>query len=265
MTHTPKLVPLPWHPAALALLDEVRAGHERAWIVGPKGVGKSYLLKARALATATEPRRLVYTSVGAVRSGTGVLCTVLDAIHGVQPTVNSLLGSVSDRARRRGATYLLQLCADELHLRNVGAVLVDEAPQLATPALIHVTQLVDHCRDRHQHPLGLAFVSTTTELAALQASGELGQRLSTLLPIPPLAPGDVEWVIAQLSPAVSRVLGKARGRRAEAVLLRLIEEVDGRVRPLNDIVQRAERLARAEGRAVTLADVELAIAMQAGR
>ena len=256
-------IPLPWHPAALALLDEVRAGHERAWIVGPKGIGKSSLLKERAAATATEPRRLVYTAVGAVRSGTSVLCTVLDAVHGVQPTVNSLLGSVSDRARRRGATYLLQLCADELHVRNVGAVLVDEAPQLATPALIHVTQLVDHCRDRHGHRLGLAFVSTTTELTALQASGELGQRLSTVLPIPPLAPADVEAVLAQLSPAVSRALGKAGGRRGEALLLRVIEVVDGRVRRLADIVQRAERIARAGGRPVVIADVESALIMQA--
>lgn len=257
------LIPLPWHDGARLLLDEVRAGRERAVLAGAKGLGKSWFVQAQTDAAAGSDRRLIYASLAEVRSGAGALAAVLDAVHASGHPAGRTLYGLSDRARRRGANHLLRLCVDELAARRIGAVALDEAPFLATPALAHVVQLIDHCHLRYQHPLGLLLVTTTLEWRGLRESEELGQRLTTVLHVPPMSTADVQAVLERRSPDLVRVLQKAGVRRRESVTQALIRAVDGSIRRLMHIVDRTEQNAARRGRAVELDDLEHAINVQA--
>lgn len=257
------LIPLPWHDGARLLLDEVRAGRERAVLAGAKGLGKSWFVRAQTDAAAGNDRRLIYASLAEVRSGAGALAAVLDAVYASGHPAGRTLYGLSDRARRRGANHLLGLCVDELAGRHIGAVVLDEAPFLATPALVHVAQLIDHCHLRHQHALGLLLVTTTLDWRGLRESEELGQRLTTVMHVPPLSAVDLEAVLEHRSPDLMRALRKAGVRRREAVTQALIRGVDGSIRRLVHIVDRAEQNAARRGRAVELDDLEHAINLQA--
>lgn len=257
------LIPLPWHDGARLLLEEVRHGRERALLVGAKGLGKSQFVRTHSVSNAERERRLVYASLAEVRSGAGALAAVLDAVHASAHPAGRTLYGVSDRARRRGANHLLSLCVDELAARNVGAVVLDEASFLATPALAHVAQLIDHCAFRHQHALGLLLVTTTLEWRGLQESEELGQRLTTVMHVSPLSVADVEAVLGHRSPELARALQKAGLRRREALMQALVRAVDGAVRRLLQIVERAERDAARRRRPVDLDELERAIGLQA--
>ncbi len=266
MTVTPdsvSLIPLPWHLGAARLLEEVRAGRESALWVGPKGVGKSEFAKRHASSTVGEPRRIAYVSVGEVKSGAGVLAAVLDAIYRDATSVSTVLHATTDRARRRGASYLLGVCAEEAAVRDIGAVVLDELPFLAAPALQHVTQLLDHCAYRYQHRLGLGFISTSDDHPALHESGELGQRISTVQRVPPLSASDVEAAVRVLSPAVTRVLSKLGDRARATQLTAVVHSVDGSIRRLTQILRRAEQIATARDRHLSLEDLTDALDAQA--
>jgi len=257
------LIPLAWHAAGALLLEEARAGREAPLIVGSKGTGKSYFVKSSASPRGT-PRRLVYLSVGDVRSGAGLLTAVLDSLHDDYATsLDGMLSQTSGRARRRGATHLLKLCAAELHRLDIGALALDEAPFLSTPALAHAMQLVDHCAERFGHKLGVVLISTDQRHKALQKTGELGQRISTVLEVPPLTGEQVEAALLALSGPVARCLASAGVRARAEVMDALINKVDGAVRRLDRIVQRAEGLAAHRGTAMRLDDVKTAVRLQA--
>lgn len=126
----------------------------------------------------------------------------------------------------------------------------------------HVTQLVDHCHYRYQHPLGLLLISTTLESRGLLESEELGQRISTVYTVPPLTAADVEALLRQSSPDLARTLQKAGVRRREGVMQVLVRTVDGAVRRLRQIVCRAEQIAARRGKTVDVDDLESALGMQ---
>jgi type II secretory pathway predicted ATPase ExeA len=257
------LLPLPWHAGARLLLDEVRKGRESAFVVGPKGLGKSEYFRAETEQLAGEPRRPVYALLGEARTGTTALTRILDAILTVDGPAERLLLETSERARRRGASYLLGLCADEIAVRHIGAVILDEAPFLSTSAVAHVTQLVDHCQLRHGHALGLLLIGTTTDYQGLVNSGELGQRVTTVFRVPPLGEEEVNVFIDSLSPDLRRALRKAGSRARDDAFHALIVAADGSCRRLVRIIERAQHSARRAGRPLELRDLLNAIAAQA--
>lgn len=257
------LLPLPWHAGARLLLNEVRSGRESAYVVGPKGVGKSEYFRAETERLANEPRRPVYTLLGESRTGTSALTKILDTLLTSDGPAERLLLETSERARRRGASHLLGVCADEIASRGIGALILDEAPFLGTSAVAHVTQLVDHCQLRHGHALGLLLIGTTTDYQGLTQSGELGQRVTTMFRVPPIGLEEVDDFIDALSPDLRRALRKAGVRARDDAMASLIIAADGSCRRLTSIIRRAMRAAERAQRPVELRDLMNAINGQA--
>lgn len=278
MLMTP-LLPLSWHPAASALIEDSRAGTESLFLVGPAGVGKSALVQHHA---GLPSAAAAATSVGASSpslpeggsgTGIGVECdrSILYVLLGRSAEPSTLLGAIleatkqplSARLRRKGATVILQYTANWLAKLGVGAVALDEVQHASPSALFHALLLADECAREHGHALGLILIGTPDAGPVVRQTGQLGQRLPVELSVPLLGPDEVVAVARAASDEVARLFKELGKRRAESLQRDLVAGVAGSVRRLDRIVRRAVRLAAMDGGRLTEEHVRAALDIQA--
>lgn len=249
-------LPLPWHVPVHQLLRSARAGEESLFLVGPPGTGKTQIVAQHVANEAPllddeRQRQVLYVLLGSLNAPAVLLTAILGAAR--QP--------VSARLRRKGPTFLLPHVADWLTKMNIGAVALDEVQHASPEALFHAMLLVDTCRRDFGHALGLVLMGTPNAEPIVRATGQVGQRVPLKFPVPLLGPEEIENV-CRARPRIAKLLKEIGVRRAEALLREIVATAAGSIRRVQDVLDRAERLADSTGSRLTEQHLRIALDMQ---
>jgi DNA transposition AAA+ family ATPase len=236
-------------------------GIESSAVIGEKGTGKTEAV--RALSNRIEREEILRPcgEGGAARQifrflasdATGAKTLLIDLYYAM--TGVKLTGAAARSTTPRDLAELLAAhCAEApIHL-----IIVDEAQKVNSHNLDQLREVPDRARERG-HCMGILLVGNPQLRRTLAASGELGQRVATVVVMPLV---DRDFIREQL-PALNADLARLRvelGKKGWAPLEELLErKVDGKIRRLTTIVANAEVLSRRLGRAIDVVILRTAI------
>ena len=274
MTEFP-FVPLPWHAAARTLIDDARLGCETVFLVGAPGVGKSQLLlrytqghvdleratleqSASETGSATAPLEpvpaadMVFVLLGRANSAGTMFSAIMD----------NLKQQIPPRVKRKGTTVMLAHVAKWMAKNGVHALVLDEVQHASKEALFHAMLLSDKCEHDHGHLLSLVLLGTPDAHEVVSETGQVGQRVPIVMPVPLLEAEELTDV-CNAFPPVARCLRSLTVRQREQLLSEIVLMSAGSIRRLEKMLKRAVRLAAHAGVLLTAAHVRAAIDIHA--
>ena len=236
-------------------------GVESSAVVGEKGTGKTEAV--RALADRIEREEILRPSGQGGESrqifrflasdATGAKTLLIDLYY--EMTQTKLTGAAARSTTPRDLAELIAAhCADaHIHL-----IVVDEAQKVNAHNLDQLREVPDRARERG-HRMGLLLVGNPGLRRTLAASGELGQRIATVIAMPMIDRGFIGESLAVLHPDLA-ALREELGKKSWAPLEELLDrKVAGKIRRLATIVANAAVLSRRLGRPIDAVILRTAI------
>lgn len=236
-------------------------GIESSAVIGEKGTGKTEAV--RALADRIDHEEILNPSGegGAARQifrfvasdATGAKTLLIDLYYAMTRT--KLTGAAARSTTPRDLAELIAVhCAEE----HIHLIVVDEAQKANAHNLDQLREVPDRARE-HGHRMGLLLVGNPALRRTLAASGELGQRIATVIAMPMIDRGFIAESLATLEPglgALRQELGKKGWAPLEELLFR---KVDGKIRRLATIVANTAVLSRKLSRPIDAVILRTAI------
>jgi DNA transposition AAA+ family ATPase len=237
-------------------------GVESSAVIGEKGSGKTEAIRAIADRIEREEILNPLGEGGAVRQifrflssdATGAKTLLIDLYYAMTRT--KLAGGAAKSTTPRDLAELIaRHCAEAtIHL-----IVVDEAQKANRHNLDHLREVPDRAHREHGHRMGLLLVGNPGLRRTLAASGELGQRIATVITMPLLDRRFIGESLATLEPGLG-TLRDELGKKAWAPLEELlVRKVDGKIRRLTTIVANAAVLSRRLGRPIDAVILRTAI------
>ena len=253
------------------ILYQVRlaaAGVENTVITGPKGVGKTSMVR-RALdefsdeeaervagTPEAEPvRNWVYYASGSADGRKTALRDLLGALG--RSTSPGRMRHWSVRDHCEAAVTDLRGTAGN---RNARVVCIDEADRIDLDNLNDLRQVIDEA-DHRDYPLGMILIGNGAVASHLAANAELGQRFSTAIAVGPFNGEEIRPRLPDLHPGLE-ALSKEDGW--DELADDILDAARGAVRRLERILENADIFARAKSRPLDDAAIRFALRKLAG-
>lgn len=221
-------------------------GVESSAVIGEKGTGKTEAI--RAVCDRIEREEILKPSGegGTARKifrlvasdATGAKTLLIDLYYAMTQT--KLTGAAARSTTPRDLAELIAgHCADG----QIHAIVVDEAQKVDAHNLDQLREIPDRARDRGHH-MGIVLVGNPGLRRTLAKTGELGQRIATVIVMPHIDPAFISEQLPNLHPdldGLRKDLGKKKWAPLEE---RLARKVDGKIRRLTTIIANAAVLSK---------------------
>jgi DNA transposition AAA+ family ATPase len=154
---------------------------------------------------------------------------------------------------------LIEAIADELCTQNYRVLIVDEAQKIDAPNHDQLRQILDATRSRN-HLLGVFLVGTAPLRDLIVANGELGQRYAGYIEMEGVTASDLSTHFEALHPDLPALRQQHGPAAWQQLLNELLSATGGSVRRLESVLGNANALAIRSGAAMTLGQLEKAMA-----
>lgn len=236
-------------------------GIESSAVIGEKGTGKSVAI--RVLSDQIEREEILTPTGrnGAARriyrfvasDATGVK-TLLRDLYFEMTTINLSGGAGRATTPRDLAELVTSYCIE----KHIHLIVVDEAQKVDERNLDQLREVPDRAGDKG-HTMGLLLVGNPRLRRTLAKTGELGQRIATVVAMPLIDRTFIRERLPELSPELDHLRGEL-GKKQWASLEELLDrKVDGKIRRLTTILANAAVLSRRLGRPVDAVILRTAI------
>jgi hypothetical protein len=255
----------PWEEPVYELPEHARLryelrgcfeGRSNLIVLGPKGVGKTFIVK-KILAEINDARGdALVEAMGA--DGSIPTTQVPKAEYYMMGEATGRKTALVVLARhflkletsplnRKDVNEILDLLADHFTAEGIRLLVVDEFEHMDSNNLDQVRQLIDVTRDR-EHPFGLCLVGTPEARDDLRKTGEIGQRYTDVVEIPKMGTLEVEEALPDLHPDLKKLMEDLPAKEWRRLSNSAAIRTNGLLRRLYALVRKADRLARHNGR-----------------
>jgi type II secretory pathway predicted ATPase ExeA len=231
---------LPVHSTLEHQMKIAMEGVESAALIGRPGCGKTHSVEEltrrvnaletrNALAEDREPRSIYTFTAGRTGGRKTALSDLYQALLGERPPS----GPKAPSARQLTERLALQFAENAVHL-----VCIDEAQLIDPMNLDHLRQIPDRARD-HEHRMGLLFVGTPELRDNLAKTGQLGQRVATVISLKPFARPDVGPLLSGFHPHLGPLQRELPKRQWKELEDELFAKAGNNFRRLTTIIANA--------------------------